>query len=494
MPKHNLAAALFVTVALAAGPVGAQQQTPEPSPVVRHQLANGLDVILLQDRRIPVVYVHMGYHVGSGNERLGKSGYAHLFEHLMFQGSQHTGVGQHFPILRGIGGRGENGTTNVDRTNYFQSVPAAELETALWLESDRMGYLLLDQAGLDVQREVVRNERRQRYENVPFSQEIFAVAKALYPEKHPYRNLTIGLPEDLERATLEDARQFFARWYAPANATLLLAGDFEVETARALVDKWFGTFPASARPQITRPAVHNLSGKQRLHFSDPLATFTRVRYVWPSPAFFDAGDAELDLIADLLASNTGRLRKLVFYDRAIAQNVSARQVSMGGSGEFHVVLDLLPGASIGAAEIAITSAIAAIRGNVRERELKQALAAREARTIRGLESLADRGWQLQQDAHFGRALDPITGELARYRKVQLADIHAAATRFLTERRVEVITEPKSKPSALVVTPGREIPQLAGRRLRPGFEAAQPLEARQSARQLLAAPPALRGGN
>jgi zinc protease len=436
---HTLSGLSLVALSLVAAPARAE------GPAIAHeryQLANGLDVILQQDRSIPIVHVNITYHVGSGNERPGQSGYAHLFEHLMFAGSKNVGLGKHFIVLRDIGGRGVNGTTNADRTNYFQSVPSNELETALWLESDRMGYLSLDQQAMDTQREVVRNERRANYENVAYNQERFAVARALYPEGHPYRYLTIGLHEDLQRATADDARAFFARWYVPANATLVLAGDFDIPTARALIDRWFGSFPGGSKPKDRVPPAPALASKVREQFTDPLATNTRVRWVWPSPAMYEPGDAELDLIADLLASDTGRLRKMLFYDKPLAITVGASQTGRKFSGEFQIVADLRPGASAADVESAITSALSTIvRGSVGERELKQAVASREARSIRTLETLAGRAERLQSYVQYGKDADSVAWDIERYRKVTGADIKATVSRVLTDKRVEIITEP-----------------------------------------------------
>ncbi|HGG57714.1 MAG TPA: insulinase family protein, partial [Nannocystis exedens] len=250
----------------------------------RYTLANGLEVILHQDRSSPQVAVNVWYHVGSGNEVPGRSGFAHLFEHMMFQGAKHIGEDVHFDILREIGGTGVNGTTNSDRTNYYEIVPAHHLETALWLESDRMGYLLdlLNQKSLDNQKEVVRNERRQRYDNVPYGLDRFAVAAALYPEGHPYRYLTIGRHEDLEAAKLVDVRAFFKQWYVPSNATLTLAGDFDIHQAKAMVDKWFGSFPTLPRPEVVPVQATPLTADVRQEIRDPFARMVRVHYAWHS--------------------------------------------------------------------------------------------------------------------------------------------------------------------------------------------------------------------
>ncbi len=216
----------------------------------KYVLENGLEVVLHRDTAAPDVAVNLWYHVGSGDEVLGKSGFAHLFEHMMFQGTKHTGEDVHFKTLEEIGASSINGSTTTDRTNYFQTVPRHHVETALWLESDRMGYLLdlLTEESFRNQVDVVRNERRQRYDNRAYGRARFALARTLYPEGHPYRYMTIGRHEDLENASLEDVRAFFRQWYVPSNATLVIAGDFEIADMKALVTKWFGTFPTLPRP------------------------------------------------------------------------------------------------------------------------------------------------------------------------------------------------------------------------------------------------------
>src|SRR6185295_1937382 len=236
---------------------GADDKAGTPSPAdpriafESYRLPNGLEVILAPDKTVPLVAVNVWYDVGSGYEVHGRSGFAHLFEHMMFQGSRHVGEDQHFEVLRKIGAESVNGTTNTDRTNYFEVVPSNQIETALWLESDRMGWLLdlLNKKSLDNQIEVVRNERRQNYDNRPYGKALFAEYAALYPEGHPYRYLTIGKHEDLVNASLPDVKGFFKTWYVPANATLTVSGDFDVARGKQLVEKWFGMLPTSVKPK-----------------------------------------------------------------------------------------------------------------------------------------------------------------------------------------------------------------------------------------------------
>jgi zinc protease len=231
--------ALVCAVLMSTTPDATGQSDPVDLPFTKVVLDNGLQVVIHEDRSDPVVAVYVLYHVGSGREEVGRSGFAHLFEHLMFQGSEHVGDDQHFKLVSEAGGT-LNGTTNRDRTNYFETLPSNQLETALWLEADRMGFLLpaITQEKLDNQREVVKNERRQNYENVPYRQATGAIMEALYPSDHSYHWLTIGSHEDLSAASLEDVHAFFRRWYGPNNATLAIGGDVDTEQALALVPRW----------------------------------------------------------------------------------------------------------------------------------------------------------------------------------------------------------------------------------------------------------------
>src|SRR6185436_4165540 len=309
----------------------------------KYKLPNGLEVILAPDSSVPLVAVHLWYHVGSGYEVRGRSGFAHLFEHMMFQGSKHVGEDKHFDILKKIGVDNVNGSTNSDRTNYFEIVPSNQLETALWLESDRMGWLLdlITKKSLDNQIEVVRNERRQRYDNVPYGKARFAQAAALYPEGHPYRYMTIGKHEDLEAASLDDVKGFFKTWYIPSNATLTISGDFEMATGKQLVEKWFGKFPASAKPKVVAVPAPVVKSTEVTVTDDPLAKLTQVTFSWHSPAQFADGDAELEVLSDALSrEGPGRLYKALVYDRPLAQAVRANQDGRMFSGVFDITVTL----------------------------------------------------------------------------------------------------------------------------------------------------------
>jgi zinc protease len=421
-------------------------------PYERYRLDNGLEVLLHQDPRVPLVAVDVWYHVGSGDETPGKSGFAHLFEHMMFQGAKHIGMDVHFDVLREAGASSINGTTNPDRTNYFEVLPKNQLETALWLESDRMGFLLdvLDEKQMDNQREVVRNERRQRYDNAPYGKERFVIAEALYPDPHPYRYLTIGKHEDIAGASVEDVKGFFRKWYAPANATLLIAGDFDKEQTKALVQKWFGSFPKVEAPTKKRAPRPLLAANAKKTIEDPFARLSRVHWVWPSPAQFEPGDVELSILGDVLgAPGWGRLYKRLVLQEQLAQSVSAYQYGMGYSGEFHVVATLRPGSDPARVEAIVREEVMrALAEPVSKAELSRSTIGTEASLLFSLEELLSRGERLQYFNHYTG--DP--GYTARYleelRAKTPADVQRVARAWLAKPRAEITTVPAPAQASL----------------------------------------------
>ncbi len=446
MTKHSVlirVGALLAVLALAATAYGEDPKIPH----VRYRLDNGLEVILVQDTRIPIVAVDVWYHVGSGDEEPKKSGFAHLFEHMMFQGSRHIGADQHFAILRNIGGTGVNGSTNTDRTNYFEVVPSNELESALWLESDRMGFLLasVTEESLKNQIEVVRNERRQSMETSAYGETLFESSKALYPEGHPYRHMVIGLHEDLANASLEDVKNFFRKWYAPANATLVVAGDFEVDNAKAAIQKWFGTLPSSKRPEHRAP-FQPKQEKVRKKISDKFAKLERIDYVWHSPPVLHAGDAEMEMIGDILGRNgTGRLYTRLVVDEELAQTVTAFQWSRNLSSVFMLIVVAKSGADMKKIENVMQEEIEKVRKEpVTKEEFNRAVLGNEARVVWSLESLIERAELLQTYNHYAGDPDYITKDLDRYRKSSPARIRDIASRVLGQPRVEILTVPATE--------------------------------------------------
>jgi zinc protease len=450
--------ALFVADRASAQPKGGapdaaalKRPPPRPAdpqiPFEKYTLDNGLEVILVQDTSVPLAYVSVWYHVGSGYEVPGKSGFAHLFEHMLFQGSKNVGNDMHFEVLKRIGASVVNGTTNPDRTNYFEQVPSNQLETALWLESDRMSHLLelVTRESLDNQIEVVRNERRQSYDNRPYGSSLFAQYEALYPEGHPYRYLTIGKHEDLASASVDDVKNFFKTWYVPANATLVVGGDFEIPAAKELVTKWFGSFPKSVKPAVvTVPAPIAATAPKEVTVKDGFAKLTRVLYAYHSPANFTPGDAELDIAADALGrEGTGRLYRILVHEKQLAQEVSVSQDSSQFSSVFEVSVTLRTGADMAEVRKVMDAEIARLRTEpISERELSRAVTRFEAASVYSMEALQRRAERLQAYNHYLGDPGKLTWDLDRYRKTTEDAVRATAAKYLDDaHRVVIITQP-----------------------------------------------------
>jgi zinc protease len=411
----------------------------------KYTLPNGLEVILVADQSVPLVAVNVWYHVGSGDEVVGRSGFAHLFEHMMFQGSKQVGSDKHFEILRKIGADEVNGTTNPDRTNYYEVVPSNQLETAVWLESDRMGYMLdlLDRKALDNQIDVVRNERRQRYDNVPYGKSRFALSEAMYPEGHPYRYMTIGKHEDLTSASVDDVKAFFKTWYVPANATLAIVGDFDTAEAKKLVDKWFATFPKSAKPVATKVPAPKAK-PQTIAVDDTFAKQRQVQFAWHSPAMYADGDAELDIAANALsAEGRGTLYKTLVYDKQLATRVSAGQSGSTFSGMFTITVTLRTDADIAAVQQIVLDEVKRLHKEpISDKEIARTVTANEAWSIRSLETVNARANALQGWNHFLGDPGKLSWDLDRYRKTTAEKVRAAvATHLVPTQAVIVITNP-----------------------------------------------------
>jgi zinc protease len=294
-------------------------------PFEKYQLENGLEVLLHRDSTLPLVAINVWYHVGPVNEPPGRSGFAHLFEHLMFEGSRH--VGKHFDqVLESAGATNANGTTSWDRTNYFETVPREQLELVLWLESDRMGFMIdnITQERLDVQRNVVMNERRQSYENAPYGKSTLTLLNALFPPGHPYHGAIIGSMADLQAATLEDVRNFFRDFYAPSNATLALAGDFQPGEAHALIERYFGPLRHQPRPGAG-DATRSKPGPRvgRMEVVEPV-DLAQISFGWLAPPAYSPQDPVLDVATSLLAGGKAtRLYRELVVEQQLASDVSA---------------------------------------------------------------------------------------------------------------------------------------------------------------------------
>jgi zinc protease len=404
-------------------------------PFAKRTLANGLDVIVHEDHRLPMVAVNVWYHVGSKDERPGRTGFAHLFEHLMFEGSAHYDHGYFQPLQR-AGGL-VNGSTNSDRTNYWAVVPTGAIELALWMESDRMGYLLpaLTEQKFQNQRDVVLNERRQNYENRPYGLASMALAAAMFPPDHPYHWLTIGSADDLRAATLAEVHEFFRTYYHPANASLALAGDIDTEQAFAFAERYFGELPAGPAPTPVRAGAH-LTSRASLVLEDRVEA-PRLYVGWHTPAIFAPDDAELDLAADVLAhGKTSRLYRSLVYEQRVATDVTASQYSRELSGTFTVTCTASAGVSLTALDEAVRDAVAALsETGPSESELAGARAQTEARFVYRLQKIGDFGGKSDQlNAYNVFCGDPgyFTRDLERYWNTNGARIAAATRRWLHE--------------------------------------------------------------
>jgi zinc protease len=326
----------------------------------RHTLGNGLQVVLHRDASLPLVAVNLWYHVGSKNERPGRTGFAHLFEHMLFQGSANVGTNEHFRYIQQVGGVA-NGSTWYDRTNYYETVPAHHLDLALWLESDRMGFFLpaLTQENLDTQRDVVMNERRQRIENQPYGSAGEKINDLLYPPGHPYHWPVIGYMEDIAAATLEDARSFFSSYYTPNNAVLSVVGDIQPEDALERIEAWFGEIPPGPPVSPVVPVLTPLGGERRAMIPDDVRV-PRVYIAFRAPAYGQRDWYTADLLAAVLAGGkSSPLYRDLVYGRQIAQDVGVSVGSQECGGTFALIATARPDVSAEALEEALLGHLAA---------------------------------------------------------------------------------------------------------------------------------------
>ena len=446
-------------VALAFGwaglPIVAGEKEPK-SPQVRfrdYRLKNGLRVILSVDRSAPVAAVSVTYDVGSRNERPGRTGFAHLFEHMMFQGSKNVGKGEHMLLIQDNGGS-MNGTTNQDRTNYFQTVPANQLELALFLEADRMRALDISQANLDNQRAVVQEERRQSYDNQPYGGQREAILELAY-SSFAYRHSTIGSLQDLNAATLEDVREFFRIYYAPNNACLAVVGDFDEGRARKLIEKHFGDIPRQAPPPPVQIDEQPITTEKRRVIQDPLAPLTRYEAAYKTVPGNHADSEALQLLGAILSSGrTGRLYQAI-TEKRLALSVQAGGFPGRGPGLFSISATLPPGTAVEAFEAALDAEIERLRqSGVTEAEMQRARTQARARLLvggggrrgggggGGLQTALGRANALSQNAIYYDDPGRINTQLERLQRVTAADVQRAAARYLgRQSRVVVIAEP-----------------------------------------------------
>ncbi|WP_369815633.1 M16 family metallopeptidase [Erythrobacter sp. CCH5-A1] len=449
---ESAAPAAASAAAPAAAPAGPQPVADLPSlvkqvaiPYEQFQLENGLTVLVHEDRKAPIVNVTVWYNVGSKDEPKGKTGFAHLFEHLMFNGSENAPE-DYFQYLAEIGATDENGTTWFDRTNYFQTVPRPALERALWLESDRMGYLLgaITQGKLDNQRGVVQNEKREG-DNQPGGLVYYEVLKTLFPDGHPYQHEAIGSMADLDSASMEDVKNWFRSKYGPNNATLVIAGDISAAEARPLVEKYFGAIP---RGPVNTPAaadVPTLAAPVRLNMKDQVAATSVTRY-WAVEGITGKDRIALDVGAAILGGlASSRLDNVLVRDEQLAVNVSASNGTFQRIGILEVEATAKPGVDVAALEARMEAVVSRlIAEGPTEDEVRRAVTSSMARTIRGLEQVGGFSGKAQSLAE-GRVLagDPAfyKTELASLAAITPADVKAAMGRWMTRPALTVVLEP-----------------------------------------------------
>jgi zinc protease len=440
-------ALVLVTVHVGAGGQAPEGRTRVSVPYTEFTLANGLHVILHRDPSVPVVAVNVWYHVGSGSEQPGRTGFAHLFEHLMFEGSKNVPEGAFDTWLEGAGAS-NNGSTSNDRTNYYIDLPSSALELALFLDSDRMGYLLdtMTPARVDGQRDVVKNERRQSYENRPYGQAFLKLIELLYPKGHPYSWPTIGSMEDLSAATRDDVAGFFKTYYAPNNASLVIAGDIDLAETRALVEKWFAEIPSGpAVPPLAPPAAV-LTDTKRHTLADRVQ-LPRLYLAWHTPAIYQPGDAAMDIAASLLTGGkNSRLYRRLVYDMQIAQDVSAFQQSQALGSVFLIIATARPGQTLEKIQAVIDDELGKLRASSPEtREMTRTMNQLEANFYRSMERVSGKADGLNAYYTTTGMPDFFEEDLSRYRSLSADDIRSAINRYLPpDRRVELSIVPEGK--------------------------------------------------
>jgi zinc protease len=442
-------------VCAAAGRSAAAQVVPA-IPFEKYTLENGLEVILAPDHSTPVVAVNTWYHVGSADEQPGRTGFAHLFEHIMFMGSEHVPVGKFDSWLEAAGAN-NNGSTTQDRTNYYEWLPSNALPLALWLDGDRMGYLLptMDQAKVDLQRDVVKNERRQGVDNVPYGRANETILAALFPEGHPYHHSVIGSMADLSAASLDDVKHFFNTYYAPNNATLVIAGDFDTDSAKTWVERYFGRIPRNEQPP-PRPAVPSFAiPRDTFMVLEDRVQLPRLYQSWHTVKAFANDDAALDVLAFVLADGkNSRLYKRLVYDMQVAQDARAFQNSMRLDGYFQIVVTPKPGQTPSHMASLVREEIQRVVSNgIEPRELERARNSILAGQIDRLASVLGKSDRLNYYNYFVGTPDYTRQDAERFRNVTAADVRRVARAYLDAPSVVLTVVPEGKTEMMVTTTG-----------------------------------------
>ena len=437
-------------------PMGSEAQSVPKIKYEKYSLPNGLEVILHEDHSTPIVAVNTWYHVGSGDEKLGRTGFAHLFEHIMFMGSEHVPVGVFDKELEAAGGD-NNGSTTEDRTEYHEVVPSNALPLALWLDSDRMGFLLptMDLPKVDLQRDVVKNERRQSVDNVPYGRSEEVILAALYPKGHPYSWSVIGSMADLSAASLDDVKNFFRTYYAPNNATLTIAGDFDPAAVKTLVRQYFGDIPRGPRlPARPSVPVVRLARDTFLVMEDKVQ-LPRAFYNWPTVKLFASDDAALDVLASVLTSGkNSRLYKRLVYDMQVAQNVRASQQSSRLAGYFQIDVTPKPGQSLANIDVIIQQELQRlVTEPITTRELARVQNSFRSSFLNRMSSVQNKADILNSYNYLAGTPDYIQQDAGRYDRVTRADVQRVARTYLTKPKVVLTVVPEGKKEMMLTAKG-----------------------------------------
>jgi len=440
--------------ALTSLPSGAQT-TPRIS-FEKYTLPNGLQVILHEDHSTPIVVVETWYHVGSGDEQVGRTGFAHLFEHIMFMGSENVPVGMFDQWLEAAGAD-NNGSTTEDRTNYYEVLPSNALELALWLDADRMGWLLptMDLPKVDLQRDVVKNERRQGVDNVPYGRADETILAALYPKSHPYSWPVIGSMADLSAATLDDTKNFFRTYYTPNNASIAIAGDFDPAKAKQLVTKYFGSIPRG--PAVTRRTSVPMVTIPRDTFLvlEDKVQLPRLFYTWHTVKAFSPDDAALDILTQIIANDkNSRLYKKLVYDLQVVQSVRAEQDSRRLDGKFQINVLPKPGQATADIDKLVQAEIARVINNgITQRELVRAQNTSRSFFLDRLASVLGKANALNFYNYFVGTPDFVQHDAARYDKVTAADVQRVAKTYLSKPKIVLTVVPEGKKELMLTANG-----------------------------------------
>ena len=447
MKKNSLLVTLCFLIGSGSLATSLRAQVTPKIQFEKYKLPNGLEVILHEDHSTPIVAVDTWYHVGSGDEQVGRTGFAHLFEHIMFMGSQNVPVGAFDQMLEAAGAN-NNGSTTEDRTNYYETLPSNALQLALWLDADRMGFLLptMDLPKVNLQRDVVKNERRQRVDNQPYGRADEIILAALYPKTHPYSWPVIGSMADLSAASLADVQNFFRTYYAPNNATLAIAGDFDPATVKKMVEQYFGSIPRG--PQVKRrttvPAV--VIPRDTFLVLEDKVQLPRLFYTWHSVKGFSKDDAALDILAQVLAGDkNSRLYKKLVYELQTAQSVSAFQDGSRLDGKFQIDVTPKPGQKVSDIDRVVQAQIDSVISNgITPRELQRAQNTYKASFLNRLASVLGKAEVLNSYNYFVGNPDFVQQDAARYERVTAADVQRVAKTYLGRPKIILTVVPEGK--------------------------------------------------